>query len=531
MLSYRWCLCLLILLFFSPILAEPVPDEIYALLNDGRYDEAEQRLRNDLKIMEKSRQGPYIELLAEVLHVQSEILISQGRAEEAYRKAKESVELNETVEGLCSLGKTFNIQLKLDEAIRYYRQALRLSDQLHGKHSPWSATVRTHLGLALTGTGDYPEALETYLELPPDSMPDRPLYLSYLYQELGQTDEALRQARMALEVVSALPEGGEFLARTILVTCLLNEGELEEAEEEMRLLVPSLPGYTEFQIVMLKTDLATQRGQLSEAEQLLSSLELPESEVLRARLLEERAKLAIARDKPTEAGMLLEEAVSLRGESSVEPHIWLQLGEIALLSGDPEKALDYADRAVDRARRRYGARHLKAASTLHRAADLYQVVGRGDKTEAALRASLDIYRETIGEEASLSQLVQTKLSLYELAIGKPLAEKSLKRCLAVAQTLSPEGKAQIEVLACLGLAQSLEGEEAVSMLERGLSAAEGPSRQPYLASLANTNLKAGNLEKARGYAETMVQSGGPPLFQATAYTMLAETHLAEPQKL
>lgn len=548
---------------FSLVLAEPVSDEIYTLLNDGQYREAEQRLRGELETAEESQKGPYLDLLADVLQrqgrtaeaeqalseaeelwrrngdrvaladnliQQSLILINQGRAEEAYLKAEESVTLNETVEGLCSLGQAVHMQLKLEDAVRYYRQALRLSDQQYGKHSPWSATVRASLGIALIGSGDYPEALATYLELPPESMPDRPLYLSYLYQELGQTDEALQQARMALKVVDALPAGGEFQARTILVTCLLNQGDLEQAEEELTLLLPSLPGYDEFQLVMLKTDLATQQGSLDEAKRLLSTLSMPESESLRARLVEERAKLAMAQDEPEEARRLLHQAVSLRGESNVEPHVWLELAEIALLTGEGNAALEYAERSVDRARRRYGGRHLKAASALHRAADVYQAAGRGDKMEEALQASLDIYQSELGDEAFLPLLIQTKLGFYGLAAGKPLAEKTLRRCLAAAQSFPPGERGQVEVLACLGLGQSLKGAEAVSMLERGLSVAKGPYRQSYFASLASVSLQSGNLPKARVYAQEMLLASELQVFQAAAYTSLAQTYREEPEK-
>lgn len=547
----------------SAVLAEPVPDQIYHLLNNGQYREAEQLLRGDMESLEGGKRAPCLDMLADVLlaqgrtaeaeealskaeglwrqtgdHIrlannlvqQSQILISQGRAEEAFHKAEESVALNETVEGLCSLGQAVHLQLKLEDAARYYRQALKLSEQQYGKHSPWSATVRASLGIALTGSGDYPEALETYLELPPEAMPDRPLYLSYLYQELGQTDEALRQARMALEIVDALPEGGEFQARTTLVTCLLNQGDLDQAEKELGFLVPSLPGYNEFQLVMLQTDLATQRRRLDEAERLLSSLAVPESQPMRARLVEEQAKLAIAQDKPEEAKRLLEEAVALRGDANVEPHVWLELAEVALISGDQDKALEYAERSINKARRRYGGQHLKAASALHSSADIYQAAGRGDKMEEALRASLDIYQSTLGEDAFLSLLVQTKLAFYGLAVGKPLAEKTLKRSLAAAQSLSPDQRGQIEVLACLGLAQSLEGAEAVSLLERGLSVAEGPYKQSYLVSLASLNLQSGNFQQARVYAQEMLLASELTLFQAAAYTSLAQTYREEPEK-
>ena len=564
MLSYWQSLSLLLLFCVSAALAGPVPDEIYALINNRLYEEAEQRLRVELENIDESRKAPYLDLLADVLLTQGrrpeaeaallqaealwrragdrpaladnllgqcEILILEGRAKEALPKAEESIALKETVDGLCFLGQAYQMQLKLDEAARYYRQALQLSDQQYGQQSPWSITVRTLLGIALVGRGEYPEALEAFQQIPPDSMPERPLYLAYLYQELGQTDEALRQARAARDIVDTLPEGAEFQARTTLVTCLLKQGKLEQSEEELQLLVPSLPGYNEFLVVMLKTDLASRQGRLSEAERLLSDLAVPESTVMRARLAEERAELAIALDKPEEARRLLEEAVSLRGESQVGPLVWSELAQVELVSGDPQKAMDYADRAVEKARRAYGGSHLTTASTLHNSADLYQALGRADKMEEALRASLEIYRDNFGEEAFLPLMLQTKLGFYELAMGKPQAEKTLRRSLAAAQSLPPTERGQIEVLACLGLAQKLEGEEAVSLLERGLSVAEGSFRQSYLTSLASLNLQSGNLEKARLYSQEMLSlSSDLPLFQAAAYTSLAQTYRDDPKK-
>jgi protein O-mannosyl-transferase len=125
-----------------------------------------------------------------------------------------------------NLGNTLLDSGRVDEAIAYYQQALRIKSD--------SATAHYNLGSALAGSGRADEAVAHYqqaLAIKPDYA-DAHINLGAALISRGEPSEAIRHYRRALEIE---PECIE--PRAILANLLNRQGRLDEAVQEYRTLL------------------------------------------------------------------------------------------------------------------------------------------------------------------------------------------------------------------------------------------------------------------------------------------------------
>jgi CHAT domain-containing protein len=497
-------------------------------MDSGQLEQASSWLDQAGELWEKRGDK---KALAEVLLDKSMLLIRQKDLVKAQQAAERSVALNRTVEGLCGLGQALHFNLELDQAIPIYYEALELAEERYGKTGEWSRIIRTGLGMALTGRRDYAEALDVYLAIPDEHYPGRPFYLSSLYEELGRPADAVAQARMALDRLSSLPRGSEPGLRSILIRGLLSLDRLDEAEKELVLLEQASPAELASEVVHLRSRLYRLKGLYSEARRLLESVDPPSDTTDQAGLAEDWALIHLGEERYEEAKPWLEKALLLRGEEAVATWVLLRLAEVEFAAGHPEEATEFVGRAVLQVSKRHGGRHLLTASTLYEAADIYSALGEGEQVTTLLRQSLDIYREKLGENSFKALLVETKLGLHQVSVGRPTGRLTLQNSLEKAESLPPGQRDEIEAISCLGLASlAKDAPEAIMWLDRGLEHAQGPYKTVYLISLAGTLIRQGKMDKARVYAQELLTQRALPVFKSMAHLVLAESYSDQPDK-
>jgi tetratricopeptide (TPR) repeat protein len=519
---------------FRKLLAER-PDSVAAVrATEGLADLAVQkgRLKEAVTLLDQAaglwklrgdKRG-----LADNLVQKAQVLLQLKDYKSALDNAEESILLERSVEGLVVRAQAHHFQLNFDDAVPCYAEALELADQSFGKTSEWSRTVRTGMGLALIGRQDYAEALEVFRAIPDEFYPDRPFYLSYLYEALDRPAEAVTHARIALDRLSSLPPGSEGQIRSFLVRGLLSLGRLTEAEQELVLLEQVQSAGEAFEVVLLRSRLYRLQGRYPEARRLLENLKPSEQPARQAGLAEAWALVYLGESRFEEAKPWLEKALLVSGEDTVAPWVFLRLAEVEFFAGQLENAKERLEMALSQVRTRYGGRHLLTASTLSDAADIYSTMGEGEEVDKSLRLSLDIYQNKLGEKSFEALLVETKLGIHEVAVGRPSGQSKLERALQHAPSLPSEQRGQIETLACLGMTQlAKDDSSATQWLERGLQYAEGPYKTVYLVGLASRILNS-DPEKAKTYAQIVLTQSDLPIVQSSANLILAEAHRGEP---
>jgi tetratricopeptide (TPR) repeat protein len=246
-------------------------------------------------------------------------------------------------------------------AIRLYRQFL-------AEH-PSAAEIRSNLGAALAGNGQFADAIQEYQTALKD-LPNNPrvrMNLALAYYKLGRLPEAVRTLE-ALHEVQAL----ELKPALLLADCLLQTAEPQKA---VTLLQPLLEEYPEDRAViyMLATamlnqglprnaqamlDRLLQQGESAETEYLLGQQEYMNQNPLAASKHLARA-IKIKPDLPgahslygqvlRTLGQLDEASAQFRKELSVNAYDFLANTETAMLlkqEGKPEEALALIARAL-----------------------------------------------------------------------------------------------------------------------------------------------------------------------------------------
>lgn len=166
--------------------------------------------------------------------------------------------------------------------------------------------------------------------------PDTLQTLAQYYVSVNRYD----RARTVLEQLGGLKEGAT-AATLQLATLDALEGQRDSARRRLTQFLGANPGNLDAYV--LQADLFLQDGMHEEAQKSLNSALAINSGV--AKLHEVQANLLRRTDRPTEAAKELETALSLDATSVTA---MLAMSELQLSLGAPDKAVTYAQKAVDR---------------------------------------------------------------------------------------------------------------------------------------------------------------------------------------
>jgi arylsulfatase A-like enzyme/Flp pilus assembly protein TadD len=164
----------------------------------------------------------------------SQVLLAQGRSDEAEQYATQSLEFNPTAEARYALARVF--QQREDQADRYLEELQATLDL-----DPQFVVARVDLALELIRREQYALAESHLLQ----AMSDYPFYPRTFFNygrlalDFGQQEEALRNFRRAVEL-----DRGYLKARHALVAVLVESGQLEAARsefQELERLAPTSP--------------------------------------------------------------------------------------------------------------------------------------------------------------------------------------------------------------------------------------------------------------------------------------------------
>jgi protein O-mannosyl-transferase len=192
----------------------------------GYWKDSEALFRHALAVTENNELARYNLGVA---------LSMKGQTDEAIRQYREAIRLkSDYAEPHNNLGLALGKRGQMDEAIRQYQEALRLN--------PDYATAHNNLGIALGKKGQMDEAIRHYreaLRLKPD-FADAHYNLGNALYNKGRTDEAIRQYR---EAIRLKPDDAE--AHNNLGAALELQGQIDEAIIEYREALRLKPDYTE----------------------------------------------------------------------------------------------------------------------------------------------------------------------------------------------------------------------------------------------------------------------------------------------
>jgi Flp pilus assembly protein TadD len=198
---------------------------ILAYLQQRYWEDAMTLCEHALKVTDNN----YMAHLCE-----TDILLKQGRIEEAIRHNREAVRIAPTyVEAINNLGFALYKAGRIDEAIDCYKKALEID--------PRVIKVYTNLGAALIAKGKFDEALSLYnkaLQTAPDSI-ELYIDLGYALRKSGRLAEAVKEYEKVLLIQ---PQNAN--AHNNLGVALIIQGKLDEAIAHFNQAVRINPSYT-----------------------------------------------------------------------------------------------------------------------------------------------------------------------------------------------------------------------------------------------------------------------------------------------
>ena len=231
----------------SPYKVRPVANLGEALVDQERYDEAIDYLRNVMQIMPDSSEihnnlGSALSMIDDYegarQHYETALQLKPnskqannnmgvlmneiGRPDEALRYFQAAIEIDPQFDlSHAGMGESLSEMGKSEEAIQYYRTAIRLNPGFVGAYN--------NLAIELSRQGKTAEAIEIFekaLEIKPE------YYEAYQNMgvelaNVGKTDEAIQLFKKSLEINSEYTE-----ARMSLGVALKDSGKLDEAIEE-----------------------------------------------------------------------------------------------------------------------------------------------------------------------------------------------------------------------------------------------------------------------------------------------------------
>ncbi|WP_221030100.1 tetratricopeptide repeat protein [Actomonas aquatica] len=306
--------------------------------------------------------------------VQSEYALAEARAREAAALGERLEEPRLQADGLNALGGVFWRRGDLATVWEHWLQAMRLREAA-GDQAGVAASL-SNLGILLDSEGDFAGALEYYqraLEID-RAIGSAPLEVASTLNNIGAVHEQMNREEAALsyhrEALALRETTGD--VREIAISynnvgaSLVDLGRLDEGREalqrslEMRRAIGDRPGE------------ASTLGELGKLERLAGNLDLAE--------LHAAAGLAI-----------YVEIAEPWGEADVAN----QLGEIALAAGEPELALEYFERARERAEQVGGP--LLLAEQWDGRARALEAMGRWEDALAALREHAALREQIVGD--------------------------------------------------------------------------------------------------------------------------------------
>jgi CHAT domain-containing protein/tetratricopeptide (TPR) repeat protein len=472
----------------AQVVAEPVPESVRLLLDDGFYFEGTETARRLLG-QASATHGTRSKEAAEALDLLVEALILSGRWQgpEAPALAEDAVALRRSLHGprdaalapaLLHLGMLYRRLGGLEDAEPPLRQAVELLSVADGAPHPDLGLALGELGLLMVDRGEASLAkglLEEALEV--------------LVRAVGPTDPL---------VAKAANNKGVAAFRFVGPAASLPWFERALAIREVALP----PGHPLVGESLLNLGMAHNgMGDTETAESLYrQALELLEPRLggnhpMVARTLNSLAVAARLRGDLVRARALQERVVEIFGAAFGEAHPQLagalnNLGNIASGLGDLDAARLHLERALEIREKALGSDRPEVAQALHNLSNLYLRLGELEAAEAAQRRALTIRESALGGEH-----YQTTLSLYSL--GNLLlqrgaleeAQSLLERCAAIRGRTGEGGpRGLAEPASALGMLHSSRGEHEAALRHllramRLMTEAVGPDH-PAVGELA-----------------------------------------------
>jgi protein O-mannosyl-transferase len=165
----------------------------------------------------------------------TEMLLKQGRLEEAVRHNTEAVRINpDFVGAINGLGVAYYKMGRIDEAVDYYKRALEIE--------PCNVEVCSNFGMALAAEGKFDEAVSLYnkaLQIAPDSI-NTHLNLGFALTACGKFAEAAKEYE---EVLLIQPQNA--VAHNDFGVVFYRQGNFDQAIEHFSQAVQINPQYTD----------------------------------------------------------------------------------------------------------------------------------------------------------------------------------------------------------------------------------------------------------------------------------------------
>jgi tetratricopeptide (TPR) repeat protein len=299
-----------------------------------------------------------------------------SRADRPYPSVEASV--------LADRGYAQQLLGRLDEANRFYSQAVEKLTALGRERTPNALTIRNNWGIAILSSGDIKRALAVYEDAmraaeARDKTSPAPAFLSSnlakALELAGRYDEALRlyedAARVARRTARTDALAFALLGQAAVYAELGNADRAEAAIDELRVAlggtIPSGPPALTVQ--MLTGRIALLRGRLDEARRTLSDVlpplqrlgrANPSGVMTRLHLAEIALRLQQSDEAATLAQSALEEAQALQGgirHSSRTGMSYLSLAEARLAQGKTDDARQALGSALEHLQEALGPDH------------------------------------------------------------------------------------------------------------------------------------------------------------------------------
>ncbi len=264
-----------------------------------------------------------------------------------------------------SLATIANMQQRHEEAVSYYREALRYSEELNHHYN--IAVSLLNIGIALTSLGEMQEALENYNKSLELAKKDNYLYLvAVILQNMAHLHIQEGEYREALKTLLNLEQRFELMKNkfNLMLNYLslsdtyyqMNELEksLETAEKAKELsMESSLPSdviYAKFNIARV----ATERGEYQKAIRILDSVsikadEMPDKTIFPS-LMENYARVFWKMGELEKAADYIEKAIAYHEKSQIpefyRTDLYFFLAQIYFNLKKQDKATKYLDKAL-----------------------------------------------------------------------------------------------------------------------------------------------------------------------------------------
>jgi len=451
-----------------------------ALLNMGRYEDAEPLFQGALAIREKVL-GPENPLVAQSLNNLAELFRSQGRYPDAEPLHKRALAIYEQALGpehplvatsLNNLAATYQAQRRYGEAQPLYARALAIREKVLGPGHPDTAVALNNLAALYGDQGLYDKARPLYeraLAVFQQALgPEHPLVatslnnLAGIYQAQGRYEEARPLYERALATrEKALGPEHPLVAVSLNSLALLyaDQGRYQEAEPLLRrslairekVLGPEHPDVA--QSLDNLAALYHFQGGYQEAEGLYKRALAIREKVLGpehpdvAESLDNLAVLYEARGRYQEAEPLQQRALAIRERvlGPEQPDVARTLNNLAVLYTDQrryQEAEPLYERALAIKEKVLGPEHPSVATSLSNLASLFDEQGRYEKAEPLFKRALAVLERTRGPEHPRTAMALNNLAGVYCHQGRfqdaePLYQRALQDLLRHLDTELP----------------------------------------------------------------------------------------------